>query len=548
MSLSAAQIFLRTDDLAGVEQVVAEALVEWQGLVPLDLDERGLTPPPERRVVLLPPVEGWITVIEESRKLDRSLARNLRARLGVLTIAAELDGHFLAADLEVIDAEGETETWTVPDTGGDDERMPIYEDAEAGFWTRLRGLGVPAGLIAVEWEEVVDTLSPVAEGARISAEAGAEGLDKTMLPIGNIVEAEVVDGPRVRPDLWVAGPDGEAQVIEARRLTGEWNATAATALARIEQAQLGRILGTLAWTTDDPVLPRVVFTYEGVEDETFALVLEMARREHPALLRARDVPWLSIRGLADAVRERVRDDDAWEVGRRCGLRLELRHAEWPNWSFLLDLRSLWRGYLEAPDALEAVIDVSLVQLLATGRERPSIDETRLFPLLLGEGAPGIAALATRPFADGVWVAIGFDTGQAVRPLTRQELASVGLGFDDALDLAVRRLDRATEEHDEFAIYEQAEGVTLSGEFPDVSSAARILSSAVLSHVAQQLGDGCFVAIPARDIFLAAEGTDHARRWLDGEVARRVAESNLPLSSMVWSVENGELVEAGRAKR
>ena len=552
MSLSAAQIFVRTDDAESVERVVAEALAEWAALVgpPMPEEDGAPVPPPaERRVVLLPPVDGWITVTEESGKLDRSIARNLHARTGARVIAAELDGHFLAADLEAIDEEGDSESWSVPELSDDRDAMPVYEDAEAALWERLRAYGVPPALIATDWEEMIDPTNPAAEGARIIAEAGAEGLDKIVLPFGEVTDTDLVEGPRVRPDLWVAGAGGEAQVIEARRVTGEWNAAAVASLAAIEEAQVSRILATLAWTAETDELPQIVFTYEGVDDpEIFDVALSAARRTRPVLAAAASRRWLSIRGLEKVVRQLVDEQrPEFEVGKECLDRLELRNAEHPTFAFLLDLRELWQAYVTAPDELERVVHHALDQLLLETTREETYDPEHLFPLLLGEGAPDLPNLAVRPLTAGVWIALGLDTGRAIRPLGRRALKEAEVGFDDALELAIRAMELATERHDEFVLYEQPEGTTIVADFPDVSTAARLLSPAVLAHVAQQLGDECWVGIPARDSFVAAEGTEEGRLWIEREIRRRYEASNLPLTPMIWSIQNGELVESGPAR-
>lgn len=553
MSLTAAQIFVRTDDAETVERVVAEALAEWATLVgaPVAYTQGALPPPPdERRVVLMPAFEGWVTVVEESGRLDRSMARNIHARTGAFVIAAELDGHFLVADLEAIDEEGETESWSVPDTSGDPALMPVYEDAEAEFWTRLRAYGVPGELIATDWEELLNEHAPWADGARIMAEAGRVGLDKLILPFRHPAETDLVDGPRVRPDLWVANESGDAQVIEARRVTGEWTAASVAALARIEEAQTARILATLAWTAQTDELPALVFNYDGADDsEIFHVALHAARATRPGLVTAASRKWLSIQGLEKEIRARVaQTHPAFEVGKSCLDRLELRHGEYPSYSFLLDLGELWQAYATAPDALALVIDKALDTLLHDTFREETFDQGKLFPLLLGADTPDLATFAARPLVDGVFVALGHDTGRSIRPLERETLKGSGLGFDDALELAVHRMELATEENDEFVLYEQPEGTTLIAEFPDVGTSTRILSSAVRAHVAQQLGDECWVAIPTRDSFLGAESTPEGLRWIEREVRRRFESGNLPLTLMIWSVQNGDLVEFREAGR
>ncbi len=89
MSLSAAQVFVRTDDDAAVEEVVAAALYEWAlGVGELPIREDGSTTPLDRHIVLLPPVDGWVTLIENEGRVDRSIARNIHARTCALTIAS----------------------------------------------------------------------------------------------------------------------------------------------------------------------------------------------------------------------------------------------------------------------------------------------------------------------------------------------------------------------------------------------------------------------------------------------------------------------------
>ncbi len=550
MSLSCAQIFVRTEDLPAVEVAVAEALLEWSREVgPLPVNADGVVlPSPERRLVLVPPTGGFVTVIEENGKLDRSLARALAARLGTLVLAAELDGRFLAAELETIEPDGETGTWTAAEQL-DGDLMPEYVDAEAELFERLVARGVPAGLFALEWEEILEPNAPVDEGARLLAEAGVEGLEKFVLPFGPRPSVrDPSGGPPVRPDLWVGGEDGEARVIEGRRLVGQWSESAVASLAAVEERQTERILETLAWTTEAPTLAGLTFRYEGVEDEDgFADALERARAQRPRLLAWRSTDWRSARGLVEALREATeRLLPAFEIGRECGERVEFRHRDHPNASFFVSLRDLWNEYREEPEALVRLCALLLVRAREEGETPATYDPDRLFPLLLSESAPELHRLAARPFADQVWVALALDSGRCVQPLTRKALREGGAGFDDALDLAVHRLEVATEENDGFVLYEQPEGLTLSAEFPDVSSAARILSPAVVSHLSRQLGDGCLVAIPGRDVLLAAEGTTEARRWLERLVRARFETAEHPLTRMIWSAQNGELVEEGLA--
>lgn len=549
MSLAAAQIFVRSTDADTVERVVAECLFEWAGGVgDLPVNEHGIPiPPPERRVVLLPPVDGWLAITEENGRVDRSIARRLAAETGALVLASELEGHFLSASIEATEPDGESDTWSVPDTGGDDGRMPIYSDAEAELFARLRARGVPSALIATDWEDMVEPQTPAATGARLHAIAGVEGLDKTLIPFGDIRTFDLLEGPRVKPDLWVADRNGAAQVVEARRVTGEWHALAIESLVRVEEAQLARILSTLAWTTDATSLPQVVFRYEGVDEVPFFAGLRVLRERRPRLANWARAEWLSIDGLIEALRRTATHVlPAFEIGLRCGRRVEVRHVDHPNTSFFVDLATLWRNYLEDPHALAFLLPATLESTLAAADAADEYAEEQIFPLLLGDGAPDLAQLAARPLTPGVWVAIGLDSQDAIRPLTREALKRAGVGFDDALELALHRLNVATEQNDSFVLYEQPEGLTLTAEFPDVASAARLLSPAVLAHVAQQLGDECFVAIPARDVFLAAEGTKEARRWLEREVARRFKANDLALTPLIWSVQNGELVEDARA--
>lgn len=546
MSLVAAQYFVESTDADAVELAVAESLAAWArevGELPVNGDGVVL-PSPERRVVLLPPVGGFVTVIEESGRVDRALARTLRAKLGARVLAAELEGHFLEASILTLEPGDDESEWTAGERL-DDEAMPIYEDAEAELFERLVASGVPAGVVAVEWEELLDTQAPVLQGARIRAEAGAEGLDKTLLPFGSLDASDLVPGPRVRPDLWVSSPDG-AQVIESRRLAGTPHRAAIEAIAAIEERQLERILGTLAWAADQEFLPRVVFRYDGLDDvESFLDALEDARAARPLRMRWDRTAWLSIRGLTQALAratERLLPD--FEVGRTLGERVEFRHLSSPNVSFFVDLRELWAAYRAEPEGLVRLCATMLVKAREEAPAPAEFDTANLVPMLVADASHGLEQLAARPFTEGVWVLLAHDSGRSLVPVTREALAATGLGFEDALDGAVAQLELETERHDAFLLFEQPEGQTLIAEFPDAASASRILSPAVRAHVSQQLGDECFVAIPARDVLLAAEGTREARRWLEREVAIRFTNASLPLTPMIWTIQNGELIEDG----
>ena len=74
MSLSAAQIFVETPDFAAVEEVVAQALADWAsgvGELPAGPDGPQFL---ERHAVMIPPVDGWIAIVEPGGRVDRHLA------------------------------------------------------------------------------------------------------------------------------------------------------------------------------------------------------------------------------------------------------------------------------------------------------------------------------------------------------------------------------------------------------------------------------------------------------------------------------------------
>jgi len=545
MSLSAAEILVESTDAETVETVAAESLVDWAaGVGALPPDEDGSDAPvPERHLVLLPPTGGWMALIEEDGRPDRSLARALRDRLGTRTAVLELDGRRLRASLEIFLPGGDSIEWNTPTD--DDDAMPAYEDAEAEACRRVAELGVPDVLAAPDWESLVDTTLPEAQGCRLDARAGEELLDKLVIPFGEL-PALGTGIPRTHPDLWVADEEGRARVVESRRVSGRPDAAAAQALVAVEDRQLARIVPVLARAADAPQVPEVLFGYEGSDDdEALEQAIESARESLPAIARRRREPLLSLRGIEASFREAIvalRTGIA--AGRTLGRRVELRHASMPAGARFVDLDDLWDAYFRDPDD-DGIFDRYARQALAPEAAACSFDPGSAMPLLLGQ-VEGLAALAVRPFVRGVWVGLGIDTGTALVPVTRGMLAHAGLGFEDALEAAIANLERATEENDSFVIYEQPEGVTVTAEFPDPFTAARILSEAVRWHVAHQLGDGCAVAVPTRDLLLAAEPTREARGWLERETARRFAESDVPLTRAVWRVENGELAEDGEA--
>lgn len=542
MSLSAAQIFVRTDDLAAVIDQCIRALSGWSADV-------GTLPPGgpalERRLVVLPPVKGCVTILEEGARADRLLARDLHSLLGCDVARVDLDGHFLSGELEVHAHDGRESSWSSPLLPSDPEHMPLYEDVEAELFGKVLALDLPAGLLGVDWEDLTEPDAPLAHGLQLHVVAGDPSVRRRPLPFGEL-DAGYLASPRVRPDLWVESPDGRAEVVEARRLSGEWHPEALVSLVRVEESQLRRIVPALAWTAEGALAPRVRFAYEGMDEpEAFAQALEVVRSRRPLvdLLSSGECP--TIVGVVDALR-RVSAGTGFLPGRICGRRLEVRHRSHPAWHFFMDLDALWSQCLTP---LPADGMVALLEELLPCVDRPFVfDPSRLWPLLLSSEEAGIEPLASRPLFSGIRLALAVDVGEALVPVTRAMLREANLGLDEAVSIAVGRLEVATEENDEFVLFEQPEGITISAEFPDVSSAARILSEAVLAHLAQQLGDECVVAVPSRDVLLAAEGTPEARRWLAQEVVARFRGAEHPLSTLVWTVCNGELVEELDAAR
>jgi hypothetical protein len=482
VSLKAAQILVRAEDRAWVARAAGPT---WTVLAPQD---------------------GWVCVLDAlGPRADSATAQKVSRALDTEALLVEVDGQELRFRLErwergaLADAREEPPAAVV--ARGE---MPSYRDVEGLAWADLRARGVPRELALLHADELREE-----DGwPRGRAEGGADAVP-------------------VRPDVWVEGPEGRV-AGELRRVRGQPTRAAADALAAVEEAVLERLIGYLADASDGEHLPALSFTYEDAP-EGLALLLDEAREARPLL-----ASWLSRfdlltrAGFARAARARLRGA---EYVREVRGALDLLKGDAV---VRVDLDEPYRSYLVSPERLDGTLD----ECLSAALSRPALPQqewplddlrARLWPTLDPLMEPRLLCA---------------DDGRT-EPLQPEALARVGLDPAQAVAAALRNMERSTSRETEgLVFYATDAGLVLAAEFPDPSTAARVLSPTVRAFLREQLGGGAdfAAAMPHRDAFLAAPATEKGLQWLRAEAARRYsyAPEALRVSPRVYMVREDGL--------
>lgn len=238
-----------------------------------------------------------------------------------------------------------------------------------------------------------------------------------------------------------------------------------------------------------------------------------------------------------------------------GLRLRVGDAA-------LDLGNAYRRYLEAPEALEAVL-AQVADLATTGLEQPEgAPEAERFhdlaPYLLprvqserwlAEAGEGDAAPAAGWLANGLVVCYVVDRPETayVTYLTVGEAARLGVSLIELHEAAAANLAMRS---DALRVrFEQREGRTALVELAaeDDFAASRILLGTILRNLADPFRGPILAGLPHRDRLLLIDGS---RPDLAAETAARVAAefsaSPHGLSPRLFELREQELVAWGEA--
>jgi uncharacterized protein YtpQ (UPF0354 family) len=176
----------------------------------------------------------------------------------------------------------------------------------------------------------------------------------------------------------------------------------------------------------------------------------------------------------------------------------------------LDLENLYRMVNHEPDRGVEIVEHYLDQLFAgdgaaLGAMALDFARTRIMPRIQPEGIFNHLSremVAHVPFVNDTVVVFVIDLPQMTVSITTEQMIKWGLSLDELESIARSNLDRYAPEL-EVQLVESKEGgkaAILSEQ--DGYDAARLLLSGLFDRLAPKLGGNFYVALPARDMFLA----------------------------------------------
>lgn len=210
----------------------------------------------------------------------------------------------------------------------------------------------------------------------------------------------------------------------------------------------------------------------------------------------------------------------------------------------LDLDNLFRMVTHEPSRGREIVEHYLEQLFAGEAEyaltlNPDAVRNRVMPRIQPESIfehLNRDLVAHVPFVNGTVVVFVTDLPQMTVSITTEQARQWDLSMDDLDELARGNLgDYAPELR--FQVVESREGgraIVLSEQ--DGYDAARLLLDGLWERLAPQLGGNFYVAIPARDMFVAmSEGPEPFLRRLRERVAQDYSRLPYPISPHLFYV-------------
>jgi hypothetical protein len=370
MSLIVGQILIPSEDFPAATGALTDYLDLWfreqyrPHPRPPFTDGEGI-----RSVILLPPLDGWMAVLERRSDLcDLELAAALSRALPVPLTVFELDGsryrwaryEFQAgsprdAALEPPDA-FEPRHWAPladrpPEPAP--RPMPRYRDVETEATAHFLRRGVPADLLFLRHEDV--SAGTAAEAVFFKLWQREDGPAFRHYPFRAAVEPVVRDAQTpLHYDHVELKTDVSQQLVrETRHVYGEPTDEAVENLARLEDAFRSRVLARESAECRDELLPDVRFLYRHeTAEQPFARMLRRARATrrtgagplyHGALFSRAGFR----RRAAEALRE-ARPDRPAREGEDLQLLLGPHARPW-------DLAPLYQRYLREPERLRPLL-------------------------------------------------------------------------------------------------------------------------------------------------------------------------------------------------
>jgi len=145
MSINVGQVFVRTDDRPALLKQVQDTMQAWVKQGCFNPEKSNLVADGERRVLVLPPVRGWHTILEsQSRSADVGLAQAVARLLKTRTVVLEFAGCVFNYTYAQFDCDsrpfGEA---LLTDKDEQALLLPVFKDAEQLMWEQALVLGLP---------------------------------------------------------------------------------------------------------------------------------------------------------------------------------------------------------------------------------------------------------------------------------------------------------------------------------------------------------------------------------------------------------------------
>lgn len=210
----------------------------------------------------------------------------------------------------------------------------------------------------------------------------------------------------------------------------------------------------------------------------------------------------------------------------------------------LDLDNLFRMVRHEPGRGREIVEHYLEQLFAGEAEyamtlNPDAARSRVMPRIQPESIfehLNRDLVAHVPFVNGTVVVFVTDLPQMTVSITTDQARQWRLSMDELDDLARENLDEYSPEL-KFQVVESKEGgraIVLSEQ--DGYDAARLLLGGLWQRLAPQLGGNFYVAIPARDMFVAlSDGPEPFVKRLRERVAADYQRLPYPISPHLFYV-------------
>lgn len=383
MSLHIGQIFVRTDNFAGLSEFVRARLERWfkEAYEPLSVEERmrardSLLIDDEgvRSIILLPPHAGWQLLLERvSDRVDLSLARSASADMGCTVVCVELDGsayrraHYVfqggtLKDWKLEPLDGFDARYRAPIPAGiqwpDRSRMPVYSDVESDTLAALGACGVPADLAFLSHDMVTAGGKGSAEAMFFKAWQRDEGPAFRHYEFPATFDPAVREGrlPLVFDHAELKTDISQQLAVETRRVYGAPSEAAVQSLVRLEDAFRLRALRRFAEDCSDEFLPDVEFNYiHESGDEQFARLLrQMKAAGRPGARALYHKALYSRPGFKSRVASMLRQARPdWRLSE--GPAFEVRAATPDGKERKLPLADAYQRYLQQPERIESII-------------------------------------------------------------------------------------------------------------------------------------------------------------------------------------------------